>query len=264
MSAAIVCLALALAVVPAPGSRRRFTRMFIARGDHRKPVWNTVSRAGIGAGVVAVFVLLGPGAFLAASMIAGTVGLRVRRSARDRRRNAECAYLLEALEAVIGELRVGAHPSSAAEVAAREVHGDSARIFAIGAARSRLGGSAAEGLRQPESLVAAELSRIADAWQVAEQHGLALAELLSAARTDLAGRIRFHGRATAALAGARATAAVLACLPCLGIALGQMMGAAPLHVLFASSAGQVLLPLGAGLVCAGLLWTDVITRKVLT
>lgn len=259
----MVCLALALVALPAPGPRRRFARMFTTPGEYRRSLWGTLSRAGVIAGVVAVLLLLGPGPFLAASMIAGTVGLRVRRSARDRRRNVECGYLLEALEAVIGELRVGAHPSAAAEVAAREVRGDSARVFAVGAARSRLGGSAAEGLRQPESLVAVELSRIAGAWEVAEQRGLALAELLSAARTDLAGRIRFHGRTTAALAGARATAAVLACLPCLGIALGQMMGASPLHVLFASSAGQVLLPLGTGLVCVGLLWTDVITRKVL-
>ncbi|MEV6324346.1 type II secretion system F family protein [Nocardia sp. NPDC051787] len=263
MTAAMVCLALALVAVPAPGSRRRFARMFVGRGERRRLAWSTMARAGAIAGVVAVLVPLGPGPFLAASMIAGTLGLRVRRSARDRRRNVERGYLLEALEAVIGELRVGAHPSTAAEVAAREVPGESARVFAVGAARSRLGGSAAEGLRRPESLVAEELSRIAGAWQVAEQHGLALAELLSAARTDLTERIRFHGRTTAALAGARATAAVLACLPCLGIALGQMMGASPLHVLFASSAGRVLLPLGTGLACAGLLWTDGITRKVL-
>lgn len=263
MSAAMMCLALALVAVPEHGSRRRFIRMFSTRSEHRRPAWSTMARAGALAGVVAVLVLLGPGPFLAASMIAGTLALRVRRFARERRKKVERGYLLEALETVIGELRVGTHPSAAAEVAAREVHGESARVFAVGAARSRLGGSAAEGLRRPESPVAAELSRVADAWQVAEQHGLALAELLSAARTDLAERIRFHSRTTAALAGARATAAVLACLPCLGIALGQMMGASPLHVLFASSAGQVLLPLGAGLACAGLLWTDVITRKVL-
>ncbi|MBF6299654.1 type II secretion system F family protein [Nocardia amamiensis] len=263
MSAAMVLLALALVAAPAPGSRRRFVRIFSARGERRRPAWSTMARAGAIAGVVAVLVVLGPGPFLAASMIAGTLALRVRRSARDRRRNAERDHLLGALEAVIGELRVGAHPSTAAEVAAREVHGESARVFAVGAARSRLGGSAAEGLRRPESLVAAELARVAGAWQIAEEHGLALAELLSATRTDLAERMRLHGRTTAALAGARATAAVLACLPCLGIALGQMMGASPLHVLFASSAGQVLLPLGAGLACAGLLWTDVITRKVL-
>ncbi|MFI9410025.1 type II secretion system F family protein [Nocardia gamkensis] len=263
MSGALLCLALALIVVPAPRSRRRFERLSTARAEYRMPEREKLFRAVASAGVVVVLLVFGPGPFLAAGLVSGTVGLRARRAARDRRRSAEQGHLLDALEAVIAELRVGAHPSAAAETAAREVRGESARAFAIGAARSRLGGSAAEGLRRPDSSITEELSRVAGAWQVAERHGLALAELLSAARTDLAGRLRFHGRTTAALAGARATAAVLACLPLLGIALGQMMGAAPLHVLFASSAGTVLLPLGAGLACAGLLWTDVITRKVL-
>ncbi|WP_063025202.1 type II secretion system F family protein [Nocardia niwae] len=264
MSGAVLCLALALVVVPAPRSRRRFGQLFAARREYRMPRRQGLFRFGASASMVFAFVVLGPGPLLAACMIAGTVGVRARRAARERRRNVEQAHLLDALEAVIAELRVGAHPSAAAASAAREVQGESAHAFAVGAARSRLGGSAAEGLRRPDSPIATEFARVAGAWQVAEQHGLALAELLSAARTDLAGRLRFHGRTTAALAGARATAAVLACLPFLGIALGQMMGAAPLHVLFVSSAGTVLLPLGAGLACAGLLWTDVITRKVLT
>ncbi len=259
----MLCLALALIVVPAPRSRRRLGRLSTARADYPMPRRETLFRVAAIAGAVIVLVSFGPGPFLAAGLVTGTVGLRARRAARDRRRSVEQGHLLDALEAVIAELRVGAHPSAAAETAAREVRGESARAFAVGAARSRLGGSAAEGLRRPDSPIAEELSRVAGAWHVAERHGLALAELLSAARTDLTGRLRFHGRTTAALAGARATAAVLACLPFLGIALGQMMGAAPLHVLFASSAGTVLLPLGAGLACAGLLWTDVITRKVL-
>ncbi|MGW4328479.1 type II secretion system F family protein [Nocardia sp. NPDC004573] len=263
MSGAVLCLALAMVVVPAPRSRRRFGQLFIARAAYRMPEPELVFGLGAGIGMVFALVVFGPGPFLAACMIAGTVGLRARRVARERRRNLEQGRLLDALEAVIAELRVGAHPSAAAESAAREAQGASAQAFAVGAARSRLGGSAAAGLRRPDSPISAELARVAGAWQVAEQHGLALAELLSAVRTDLAGRLRFHGRTTAALAGARATAAVLACLPFLGIALGQMMGAAPLHVLFVSSAGTVLLPLGAGLACAGLLWTDVITRKVL-
>lgn len=262
MSLVLTCLSLALLVAPASGARRRFEGLFAEPIEIGKVGRDRVLRFVACGGVVAVLVF-GLGPFLAAAMVAGTVGLRVRRAGRDRRRNVECAHLLDALEAVIGELRVGAHPSAAAEAAASEARGESATAFAVSAGRSRLGGSAAEGLRQPNSIVAAELSRIADAWQVAEQHGLALAELLCAARTDLVGRIRFHGRTTAALAGARATATVLAALPLLGIGLGQMMGAAPLHVLFASSAGTVLLPLGAVLACAGLMWTDAITRKVL-
>ncbi|WP_433197871.1 type II secretion system F family protein [Nocardia sp. CA-107356] len=262
MIGALICLAGAVLMAPVSRSRRRFVGMFVSSGDRRKLRRGSMFRWGFGvATVVALAVGIGP--LVAAVLVGGTVGIRVRRASRDRRRGAECAHLLDALEAVIGELRVGAHPSAAAEVAAREARGEAARAFAVSAARSRLGGSGADGLRHPDSIVDAELARIADAWQVAEDHGLALAELLSAARTDLLGRIRFRTRTTAALAGARATAAVLACLPLLGIGLGQLMGAAPLQVLLSPGAGSVLLPLGAALACIGLLWTDAITRKVL-
>ncbi|MFR9752608.1 type II secretion system F family protein [Nocardia sp. 004] len=263
MSLVLVCIAMALVVAPAPIARRRFVRIFRTAGNRGKPEKAVVLRVGASAGLAAVLAFLGPGPFLAAVMITGTAGLRLHSAIRDRRRSIERGHLLDALEAMIAELRVGAHPGAAAEVVAHEVRGEPAQAFAVGAARSKLGGSVAEGLYRPDSLIAAELSRIAGAWQVAERHGLALGELLAASRVDLAGRIRFQGRTTAALAGARATAVVLACLPCLGIALGHVMGASPLHVLFGSPVGAVLLPLGAGLVCTGLLWTDAITRKVL-
>jgi tight adherence protein B len=262
MIAAMICMALALLSAPLPITRRRFTGLFMASVEARKPQRGTLFRVAIGVVIVAA-AIVGIGPLVAAMLVAGTVGIRVRRAGRDRRCSAECAYLLDAVEAVIGELRVGAHPSAAAAVAARESRGEAALAFAVSAARSRLGGSGADGLQHPDSVIAVELTGIADAWRIAEHHGLALAELLSAARADLVGRIRFRGRTAAALAGARATAAVLAALPLVGIALGQLMGAAPLTVLFGSSAGSVLLPLGAGLACAGLLWTDAITRKVL-
>lgn len=211
---------------------------------------------------VAAAVVLGVGPLIAAAVATATVGHRIRRAGQDRTHGIECGYLLDALEAVIGELRVGAHPSAAAESAAADAHGAAAAALTVSAARARLGGSGAEGLRSPDSVVTAELDRIADAWKLAEHHGLPLAELLTAARTDLLGRTRFRARTSAALAGPRATATVLACLPLLGLALGHLMGAAPIPVLFATPTGTILLPLGTTLACAGVLWTDVITRKV--
>lgn len=262
MTGPLICGALALAVLPASAGRRRFDDLF-GRGPRS---WNlstaTLIRCGLGIGCVAAFTF-GSGTLIAAVLVLGTATIRMRRVRQDRRHRSECGHLLAALESVIGELRVGAHPSVAAQAAAEEVAGIAAQVFAVGSARGRLGGSGADGLRCPGSVIAVELDRVADAWQVAERYGLALAELLTAARTDLAGRIRFRNRTDAALAGARATAAVLAGLPALGIALGQLMGAEPLRVLFASAAGAYLLPLGTVLACAGLLWADAITRKVL-
>ncbi|MFI1914567.1 type II secretion system F family protein [Nocardia sp. NPDC020380] len=261
-SAALGCLALALVALPAPAARRRFLRLYRRARRLRKPTAGLVIRV-LPVLALPSLLVVGLGPLIAAGLVAATAGLRRRRAVRDRRRAAETGQLLEGLEAVIGELRIGAHPSAAAEVAAREVGGEVSRAFAVGAARSRLGGSGAEGLRRPEAVVAQDLSRVADAWRIAERHGLALAELLSAARLDLLGRKRFRERTRAALAGARASAMVLAMLPLLGILLGQLMGAAPLHVLFVSSAGVFLLPLGVALTCAGLLWADAITAKVL-
>ena len=57
-------------------------------------------------------------------------------------------------------------------------------------------------------------------------------------------------------AGARTTAAVLAGMPVLGIALGQAIGADPVAFLLSGGAGGVLLVIGITLSCLGLLWSD--------
>ncbi|NUS95563.1 MAG: hypothetical protein HOQ36_24655 [Nocardia sp.] len=259
-AAALGLIILALLFIPGSRGRRRFGNMFETSAPQYFPMrW--VLFAAVGIGCVPALIL-GSGSLMAALLVGGTVSVRMRRSRRARLHRTECAYLLDGLESVVAELRVGAHPSAAAAVAARETGGIAAAAFAIGSARSRLGGSGAEGLLCPGTVIAAELGRVANAWRVAERHGLALAELLSAARADLGSRIRFRSRTDASLAGARATATILAVLPLLGIGLGQLMGAHPAHVLFVSTAGRYLLPLGTGLACAGLLWADEITRRV--
>jgi tight adherence protein B len=86
--------------------------------------------------------------------------------------------------------------------------------------------------------------------------------VLDAVRRDLDHRARAAGRLTAALAGPRATAAVLAALPLVGLLLGQAVGAAPWRVLTGSVAGQVLLVLGSGLACIGVIWSARLVGKV--
>jgi tight adherence protein B len=67
--------------------------------------------------------------------------------------------------------------------------------------------------------------------------------------------VRFAADVQARLAGPRATAAVLAGLPLLGLALGQAVGGAPVRVLGQTGVGQLLLVLGSCLACAGVLWS---------
>ncbi|NKY50185.1 hypothetical protein HGA08_08190 [Nocardia vermiculata] len=261
MIAALLCGAVALFVLPTRSGRARLRSLTGDFSVARKVVHPWIIRSGT-VSAVAATVVLGPGVAGAAALLLTTFAVRARHRRRERRHENECRKLLEGLEVVIGELRTGTHPSAAAAVAASEIGGDTGAAFAASAARARLGGSAAAGLRHRICVIGTELDRVADVWAVAERHGVALADLLTAARADLAGRLRFRDRTAATLAGARAGAAVLAGLPLLGIGLGQLMGAHPVQVLVGPGIGAIVLPLGTGLAGAGLLWADAITRRV--
>ncbi|MBD0323906.1 MAG: type II secretion system F family protein [Aldersonia sp.] len=260
MTATLLCAALAVLAAPPERTRLRFRAVRAARrpGLVRLPEPEYL----VFALCVPAALIGGIGGFIAALAVSGTARIRIRRSRLDRHRDEQRRQLLAGLEILIAELRVGAHPVAAASTAAAECAGTAARAFEIGAARGRLGGSVADGLRRDDEVIGTELTRIAAAWRIADDHGLALAELLEASRRDLLARIRFRDRTESGLAGARATAAVLAGLPMLGIALGHLMGAAPLKVLFGGGLGAALLIIGTTLACAGLLWSDAITRRV--
>ena len=157
---------------------------------------------------------------------------------------------------------------------------ETARAFAIAAAespgpvgeslkrvaeRTRLGADVAAGLiaAEKDSAVPLHWNRLAVFWELAEQRGLAMSVLMQAAHHDIVDRQRFADRNRAALAGARATAAILAGLPLLGVAMGQLIGAHPVRFLIGGGAGGILLMVGVGLVAAGLVWADRIIERVL-
>ena len=98
-------------------------------------------------------------------------------------------------------------------------------------------------------------------WQLAADHGLAMSVLMHAARRDIVERQRFSGQVQSAMAGARATAAVLASLPVLSVVMGQLIGARPIAFLLGGRLGGCLLVVGLTLVCGGLLWSDRITDQ---
>lgn len=260
MSATLLLCALSMMVAPTVNSRSRLLEFADPRMKASFNVPWTLIAAALPLGLGALFG--GISALLAVAIAVGTGLIRARRKKATLARGTELALLLAGLEILIAELRIGAHPASACSVAGEECSGAVGEVFRRGSARARLGGSAADAFRSGGSLVDRELVRVASAWTVAERYGLALAELLGAVRTDMLGRNRFRQRTEAGLAGARATATVLAGLPVLGIGLGELMGAAPLQVLFSGGAGGVMLVAGTGLVALGLLWTDKITSKV--
>lgn len=194
-----------------------------------------------------------------------------------------------ALEVLVGELRVGAHPLRAFGVAATEsaatgpagmgpastgsagtgfggsseaAVGDSLRAVAT---RGQLGADVAAGLRSAAagSAIPAYWDRLAVCWTLAAEHGLPMSTLMEGAHRDIIGRQRFADRVQAGLAGARATAAILAGLPLLGVALGELIGARPVQFLLGGGSGGWLLMIGVGLIVLGVTWADHIIDRLM-
>jgi tight adherence protein B len=204
---------------------------------------------------------------LAAAMVAGTASACHRVSRARREMATATTELSDVLGILVAELRAGAHPADAVRTAAdrhTEAAGEVIRALASVSAIARLGGDVPAALRGAgPAQLRCWWDRLAAAWSLAEQHGIALAEVLDAVRCDTEHRVRFTAEVQARLAGPRATAVVLAWLPLLGLALGQAVGAAPLRVLSATSSGHVLLVTGTALACAGMWWSArLISRAV--
>jgi tight adherence protein B len=197
-------------------------------------------------------------------VLGATVFLRDRRRRRSRRATDEGRTLETALDVLVGELRVGAHPVHAFRVAADETDGTVAASLRAVAARARLGADVTAGLRSAarSSALPAHWDRLAVCWHLAGDQGLAIATLMRAAQRDIAERQRFSARVVSGMAGARATAAILAGLPVLGVLLGQLIDARPLTFLLSGHVGGWLLVIGSTLACGGLLWSDRITDRL--
>jgi tight adherence protein B len=256
---------LACAVLVAPTSpRRRLSPASTGQSAVAVGGSGLMSAGGAALALALLVATMGPFVAAAALLVGGTVLLRHRRRAARLRTAGDGRALEGALEVLVSELRVGTHPVRAFAIAAQEAQGAVGASFHAVAARAGLGADVAAGLRvvAAGSARGADWERLAVFWQLASEHGLAISPLMRAAQLDLAERQRFSSRVTAGMAGARATAGILACLPLLGIALGELIGASPVAFLLGRGGGWFLAA-GSVLVCAGLLWADHITERVL-
>lgn len=212
----------------------------------------------VGACGVVVAGVAGPVAGLLATVCSAVLGegLRARRAAAAAlaRRSAE----LELLSALAAELRAGRHPAAA--LAAVPAPADAGLESALAAARATaaLGGDVGASLRR--GATSSALAKLAAAWQLSEDCGAPLADLLAQVATDLRSTVELHRTADVELTGARATGLVLAVLPLLGVALGAAMGANPMKVLLHSSAGAGLVVAGLVFETAGLAWVRRLTN----
>ena len=97
--------------------------------------------------------------------------------------------------------------------------------------------------------------RMRQLWQVANHHGIALAQLLGQLEHTVATRHSFAHQLWAALAGPRASATILMGLPVVGIVLGEHLGAHSLRLLTHTTAGGILSLIGAVLIVVGRRWS---------
>lgn len=259
---ATACVALAAALVCAPGPQAvtRLTGLWPAAPAPR--TWRPGAAWPIALGGLGGLLVAGPGGAFAGVLVAFTARRRLVSRRAEMASVAAARQLADAVGRVGEELRTGSHPAAA--LGGVTADGPYAReILAPAAVAARLGDGVPAALCRAahgRTDIGADLHRMAAAWTLAERHGIPLAELLAGVQRDIHWREQFGNTVRAQLAGPRATAAVLAALPALGIGLGQLVGADPLAVLRAGVLGQALLVLGVALAAAGTAWTEHILR----
>ncbi|GGC75931.1 hypothetical protein GCM10011410_31530 [Hoyosella rhizosphaerae] len=246
----------ALILYPRTGSRRRLKALY--RTD-QKPKFNpkSVRVLCVVAASLAAFAAYqvgGAAALVAATVVTATIRERVRRQATWRHKQRAAQDLCTSLDTLIAELRTGAHTTTALKVTAAQSPGDTVGIFERAAARTAVGTYTTDIFTGDQDDDA--MRQLSSAWHIAHMHGAALAGLLHTVRDNIVAEQQRKNDVDTAMAGARATALLLAALPLVGVVLGELMGAAPLRTLFTTSIGAGLLVLGSVLGCVGLLWSD--------
>lgn len=260
-------LALAVAVVagtpPALAARRAELLMRTGRlrastpGEMRGPrqLLGPVAAAPGAAALVAAAVWAG-GVWLgvAGAAVAAAGWSVVRGAVAQRELVANRADLLGAVRVIVAELQAGAGPASALEAGAQ---GGPRHALTLRAAA----GEAAAGGDAGALLVGHPDTRVLGlAWQLGEDLGAALASVLERVATDLAAAAEQRRSVGVALAGPRSSAALLAGLPVVGIAMGTAMGARPVEFLTSVPPGRVVCCAGVLLDVAGVLWMRRILR----
>jgi tight adherence protein B len=276
MGAAVACLGAAVWLLGGRNSAARRAQLLLAGGGAvgaGPPDWRRLAeelrrlrarlRAEWWAPAVGLVLALWGSSVL--PVIAGAAGMpllrrmRLARKAR-RAREARGEAVIALCGALAGEVRAGRQPGEALLRAAHDSGGLGDAQAAVLAA-ARFGGDVPGALscaaRQPG---AEGLLGLAACWRVAVDQGAGLAagldRLEGALRADRDQRADLRAQ----LAGARSTVVMLAGLPVLGLLLGGVMGADPLHVLLHTGAGLGCLVVGGVLEGLGMWWALRIVR----
>ncbi|MBA2773280.1 MAG: type II secretion system F family protein [Nocardioidaceae bacterium] len=178
---------------------------------------------------------------------------RLVRSWRNgRRRRGRAVAVIGLCDALSAELRAGL---PAVQVVERSLEPWPEWDVIVTAAR--LGGDVPQAIRTVAAEPGADgLRAVAAAWEVAEQSGAALAEVLEQVAAGLRSDDDARAEVVAALAPPRATAKMLACLPVFGLGLGASMDAHPVDFLLHTDLGLMCLGAGVLLALVGVWWVE--------
>ena len=257
LSAVLACAAASLLTWPRR-DRALLRRALVGRDVVRRmPARQTAPAVALATGIVVGIASTPVVAVLAAGAVLAAVRAweRRRASAVDERR---VRGLADALAGFAADLRAGRSADEAALAASRACS-DAVAAEALGRA-----------LRVPEAATAGALgsgpsaeavSRIAAGVRLSARTGCSLATVAGAVEDDLRSRMRQKQELRIALAAPQASAALLAALPLLALAMGSGIGADPWHVLVATPVGNLLLLAGAALEVAGLTWSSRLVRR---
>ncbi|CAM5245322.1 Type II secretion system protein GspF domain-containing protein OS=Streptomyces tendae OX=1932 GN=GUR47_19245 PE=4 SV=1 [Streptomyces tendae] len=192
-------------------------------------------------------------------IVAGAAGVpvlrRARLAARERRTREHRQDAVIALCGTLaGEVRAGRQPGEALLCAVHDSGGLGDGQAAVLAA-ARFGGDVPAALAAAAGQPGAEgLRGLAACWRVAVDQGAGLAAGLDRLEGALRAERDQRSDLRAQLAGARATAVMLAGLPVLGLLLGVALGSDPLRVLLHTGAGLGCLLAGGVLESVGVWW----------
>lgn len=257
---AFVCAAAALVCWPA--ARNATTRLTALHPSARRSKRHGDGIRLRGGRLVALALLplvplIGPVGAVSAALLFAAGWHHRRISVRAKAETAAAHAMAEAIGVLVAELRAGAPTELAAECAAADSTGEAAAAMRTLAGTARLGGDLPmRGPGAPDP----DRQALAKAWSLSRRHGLPLADLLDAVRRDILATARFVTRVGASMSGPRASAAVLAALPGLGLLLGEAMGAGPVHVLTGTGIGQLMLVTGSVLILTGVAWSARLTN----
>ena len=230
-------------VIAVTGRRVPFSRRALLRAVPLPPAASVVAALGCGlASTPLVAVLGGVAAFL---------GARAWLSSRAAgERDGRLGSLAEGLGALAADLRSGRSLEVATGSAAAAVADEAA-----GRALRSVLRAPGDVMADVEPAFEDALARIGSAVRLSARTGCSLAAVVGAVEDDLRARHRLRLELRAGTAAPRASAALLAGLPLLGLAMGAGIGADPWGVLTRTGTGQALLVAGFGLEAAGLAWS---------